>query len=373
MNIRSVRLGRLAGIPIGVQPLWLLIVALITWSLGAVYYPERVDGIAPVAAYSLGLLSALLLFASILLHELGHAIVARRNGVEIEEIDLWLLGGVARMAGYPKTAGAELRFAIAGPAVTLVIAAAFGAVAVALPSSAPEAVKAVIEYQAIINAAILVFNLIPAFPLDGGRVTRALIWGRVGDVQRATAIAASIGRGLGFGMIALGVLGAFSGAPGGLWLAIVVFFVIVAAKAEERGLRLRVAFTGREAGRLMSSPAVTIPASTSVADAIDDYFIRYRYAAFPVVEGERPTGLVDLPTLQRVPADRRQTTPVADVAERDPELLIDEHQDVAELLERPAFRRVGRAVVVGPAGEAGIISVTDVEQVLRALELASTG
>ena len=164
------------------------------------------DGIAPVAAYGLGLLSALLLFASILLHELGHALVARRNGVEIEEIDLWLLGGVARMAGYPKTAGAELRFAIAGPAVTLAIAAALrGGRAWRCPASAPAALRAVVEYQAFVNLAILVFNLLPAFPLDGGRVARALIWGRIGDVDRATGIAASIGRGFGFGMIALGV------------------------------------------------------------------------------------------------------------------------------------------------------------------------
>jgi len=371
MSFKSVRIGRLAGIPVGVQPLWVLIVALITWSLGAVYYPDSVDGIAPVAAYSLGLLSALLLFASILLHELGHAVVARRNGVEIEEIDLWLLGGVARMAGYPKTAGAELRFAIAGPAVTLVIAAVFGGLALALSDSAPAALRALVEYQALINVAILVFNLIPAFPLDGGRVARALIWWRNGNVERATEIAASIGRALGFAMIAFGITGFAIGAPGGLWLAVVGFFVIVAARAEESGMHLRVAFTGREAGRLMSFPAVTIAASISVADALDDYFIRYRYSAFPVVENARPVGLVDLATLSRVPPDRRPLTPVGDVAIRDEELLVDEHQDVAELLERPAFRQVGRAVVVKPDGSSGIVSVTDVEQVLRALELAS--
>ena len=173
------------------------------------------DGIAPLAAYGLGLLSALLLFASILLHELGHAVVARRNGVEIEEIDLWLLGGVARMAGYPKTAAAELRFAIAGPAVTLLIAAIFvrdrGCRCRPRPRSpcAPSSTT-----RPFVNLAILVFNLLPAFPLDGGRVARALIWGRIGDVERATAIAASIGRGFGFGMIALG-----SSAPlrGRLW------------------------------------------------------------------------------------------------------------------------------------------------------------
>ena len=170
MTMRSIRIGRLAGIPIGFQPLWFLIVALITWGLGAAYYPDEAPGIAPVAAYALGLLSALLLFASILLHELGHAVVARRHGVEIEEIDLWLLGGVARMKGYPHEARDELRFALAGPLVTLVVAAAFWITAAVLPASTPAAIEALITSQAIINTAILFFNLIPAPPLDGGTV-----------------------------------------------------------------------------------------------------------------------------------------------------------------------------------------------------------
>ena len=353
------------------QPLWLLIVALITWSLGAVYYPDQVDGIAPAAAYGLGLLSALLLFASILLHELGHSLVARRNGVEIEEIDLWLLGGVARMSGYPKTAAAELRFAIAGPLVTLVIAALFGALDAALPSSAPAALRAVVEYQAFVNLTILVFNLVPAFPLDGGRVARALIWGRLGDISRATRIAASIGRFFGYAMIGLGILGAASGAFGGIWLAAVGFFVVVAARAEEGGLRARVAVSGREAGRLASSPAVVVPTGTSVAAAVDEFFVRYRYSAFPVMEGDRPVGLIDLGTVERVPAARRPSTPVSEVAIKDPALIVDEHQDVAELLDRPAFQRVGRAIVLMESGEVGILSITDVRQLIQALELAS--
>jgi Zn-dependent protease len=371
MGMKSIRIGRLLGIPIGVQPLWFVIVALITWSLGAAYYPDQVDGIAPVAAYGLGLLSALLLFASILLHELGHAMVARRNGVEIEEIDLWLLGGVARMAGYPRTAAAELRFAIAGPAVTLVIAALFAALAVALPSSSPAALRAVVEYQAFINAAILAFNLLPAFPLDGGRVARALIWGRIGDVERATGIAASIGRGFGYAMIAIGILGTAAGAVGGIWLALVGFFVIVAARAEEKGLHVRIAFSGREAGRLMTSPAIAIPAGTNVARAVDDFFLHFHHSAFPVTDGPRLFGLVDWDAVRRVPEERRAETTVEEIAIDDPMLLIDEHQDVAELLERPAFQRVGRAIVNTAGGEFGIVSITDVNQVMRALDLAS--
>jgi Zn-dependent protease len=368
VGTRSLRIGRLAGIPIGVQPLWLAIVALITWSLGAVYYPDEVPGIDAGAAYGLGLLSALLLFASILLHELGHSVVARRYGVEIEEIDLWLLGGVARMKGYPKRAGDELRFALAGPAVTLAIAAAFGAVLAGLPGSAPDALRAVISYQLVVNVAIFVFNMLPAFPLDGGRVARALLWRRRGDLDRATATAAAIGRGFGYAMVGLGALGFLAGAVGGIWLALVGFFVIVAAKAEEDGLKVRTAFAGREAGRLMSFPAIAVPAQISVADAVDSYFVRYRYTAFPVIDRGRPAGLIDIQHVERVPPERRARTTVAEAAISDPDLVIGEHEDVAKLIEQPAFQRTGRAIVDTERG-LGIVSATDVNRALRAQEL----
>ena len=173
---RSIRVARIAGIPVGVSPWWLVIVALFTWMLGASYYPSVVHGIAPATAYGLGLLSILLLFASILAHEFGHALVARRCGIDVEEIDLWLLGGVSKLRGRPQTPVDELRFAAAGPAVTAVIAAIFGAVALLLPGSTPAAIKAVVDFQSEINLFLLFFNLVPAFPLDGGRIARALLW-----------------------------------------------------------------------------------------------------------------------------------------------------------------------------------------------------
>jgi Zn-dependent protease len=340
-----------------VQPLWLVVVALITVSLGAAYYPDQAQGISPPASYGLGLLSALLLFASILLHELGHAIVARRHGVEIEEIDLWLLGGVARMGSYPKTAVDELRFAVAGPCVTLAIASAFALFAVALPASTPQAVTAVVSYQLFVNVAILAFNLLPAFPLDGGRVARALIWRHTDDLLRATMLAASIGRGFGYAMVGLGVFAALAG-------------VIVAARAEADGLRVRVALGGRQARNLVSVPAIWIPAEISVAAAVRDYFVPRRFSAFPVLEDGRPIGLIDRPAVERVPTSRRGATSVAEARIDEPSLIVDEATDMVELLERPAFQRVGRAVVTTEDGRLGIVSITDVKQVLRALELA---
>jgi Zn-dependent protease len=230
---RSYRIGRIAGIPVGISPLWLVIVVLFTVALGAGYFPEEVHGISPAVSYALGLASVLLLFVSILAHEFGHALVARRRGIEVQEIDLWLLGGVSRMRGEAHAPGDELRFALAGPAVTAVLAACFGALALLLGSSMPPVVRALIDYQALVNCLLLGFNLMPAFPLDGGRVLRSLLWRRSGDIGRSTATAASVGRGFGYLLIGLGGLEFLSGVPEGLWLALIGFFIVSAASAEQ--------------------------------------------------------------------------------------------------------------------------------------------
>ena len=269
---RSFRIARIAGIPVGVSPWWLVIVVLITWSLGAGYFPERIHGIAPGASYVLGLVSALLLFASILAHEFGHAIVARRRGIEVQEIDLWLLGGVSRMRGEAHDPRDELRYALAGPAVTAVLAACFGVAALLLPSSTPAAVRALVEYQALINCLLLVFNLMPAFPLDGGRVLRSLLWRRSGNMVRSTETAASVGRGFGYLLIFLGGLEFLNGAPEGLWLAVIGFFVVTAAGAQAMGAQVQAALSGVHARELMSTPAVSIPAEASAERAAQDFF-----------------------------------------------------------------------------------------------------
>ena len=270
------------------SPWWLVIVALITWSLGASYFPEVVSGISPAASYALGFASALLLFASILAHEFGHAIVARRHGIEVEEIDLWLLGGVSRMRGDAHDPGAELRYALAGPAVTAVIAAVFALAWLALPASTPAAIQALVEYQVIVNGMIFVFNLLPAFPLDGGRVLRSLLWRRSGEIGSSTETAARVGRGFGFVMIFLGALEAMAGAAGGLWLALIGFFLVMASGQQAAGAQMQAALSGVRALDLMSSPVVSIPERTSAAVAGSDYFLPYRFTSFPVVDEQGP-------------------------------------------------------------------------------------
>jgi Zn-dependent protease/predicted transcriptional regulator len=368
---RSLRIARIAGIPVGVSPWWLAIVALITWSLGASYFPEVIHGISPIASYALGFASALLLFVSILAHEFGHALVARRYGVEVEEIDLWLLGGVSRMRGEAHDPLDELRYALAGPAVTLVIAACFGVAALLLPSSTPAALRALVEYQALVNGLILVFNLLPAFPLDGGRVLRSLLWRRNGEIGTSTETAASVGRAFGYVMIGLGALELISGAPQGLWLALIGFFVVMAAGAQATSAQVHAALSGVSASELMSAPAVSIPEHTPIAHAARAYFRPYRYTAFPVVdELGRAVGMVSIAQVEALARQRRASQELAGVVDRDPGLIVHGDEDVAGLLERPAFARVGRAVVVDEPGKPlGLISITDVQRALRASRL----
>ncbi len=365
---RSYRVGKIAGIPVGVSPLWLVIVALFTWVLGSSYFPEQVPGISPAAAYGLGLASVLLLFASILAHEFGHALVARRRGIEVQEIDLWLLGGVSRMRGEAHAPGDELRYALAGPAVTAVLALCFGAAALLAPAATPAAVRALVEYQALINCVLLFFNLMPAFPLDGGRVLRALLWRRSGSLVPATETAAGVGRAFGYLLILLGGLEFLAGAPEGLWLALIGFFVVSAAGAEVRGAAVRAVLSGVRVRELMSTPALSIPADVTVARAGSDFFLARRYAAFPVVD-ERgcALGIVSLAQIEALTPAQREQRLIGEIAERDASLLVGEEDDVAALLELPAFVRVGRAVAVDGRGRPlGLLSITDVQRALRA-------
>lgn len=372
---RSRRIGTIAGIPVGVSPLWVVIVALFTFTLGASYFPEEIHGIAPAAAYGLGLLSTLLLFASILAHEFGHALVARRRGIQVEEIDLWLLGGVSRMRGEAHAPDDELRFALAGPAVTAVIGTCFAAVALVLPASTPAAVRVLVEYQALVNGVLLVFNLLPAFPLDGGRVLRALLWRRSGQLVRATETAAGVGRGFGYVLIALGCLEFVAGAPEGLWFALIGFFVVTAAGQQAMGAKVQAALSGVHARELMSAPVVSIPAATTAADAGREFFVARRFSSFPVVDARGcALGLVGIAQIEALSGSERERRSVAELAERDPDLLIGADEDVAGMLERPAFARFGRAVVVDDAGRPlGLLSITDVERALRASLFADGG
>lgn len=288
------RLGRIAGIPIGLSWTWIPVFGLFVWSLAANVFPSTNPGLATGTYVAMAVAAALLFFASLLLHELGHALRARRDGVEIDGITLWLLGGVARFRGRFPSAGAEFRIAVAGPLVTAGLAVSFITLAV-LTHFGP-AIDGVVAWLGYINLLLLVFNLVPALPLDGGRIFRSALWQIKGDHAWATRIAARIGIGIGALMIAAGTVTVFvAGAPDGVWLAFIGWFILSAARAELQLVSLQGALEGFVVADLMSHRPIVSQANQTVRDFMAEVPADDPSAAYPVLDGLRPVGILPSP------------------------------------------------------------------------------
>ncbi|MEU0337818.1 site-2 protease family protein [Streptomyces bobili] len=307
-------LGRVAGIRIGVH--WSVLVIVLVLALGLAgrlpdAYPDR----PPWQYWLTGLLGALVFLLSLLAHELSHALVARRNGVDVDGITLWLLGGIARLKSEAPTPAAEVRIAGVGPLVSLLLGVLFGFLAGVLAAlyGAGLAVET-LAWLAGINILLAVFNALPAAPLDGGRLLRALVWRKTGNPLRATAVATGAGRALGWVLIGVGLyLFLFGAVFSGLWLVVLGWFLIAMATAEGGQAKLRELLSGVPVRQAMGHAPVTVPASLTVAQFLATPEYRYRHSAFPVVDAEqRPIGLVAVKTAVEVP-DAHRSAPVTSV------------------------------------------------------------
>jgi Zn-dependent protease len=378
----SIQLARVFGIRIGVDPSWFFVLFLIIWSLSG-YYGDLFPG-NDTKSFSLAVASALLFFLSVLLHELGHAVVAMRNGIGIAGIDLWLFGGVAKMERDTDTPGVEFRVAIAGPVVTLVITAACFAVGSAISSSddvlrgtrfetgAFGATTAVLSYLATINFILLVFNLIPGVPLDGGRIARAIAWWRTGDRTRATRVAARLGRGFSFAMMGAGAfLFLFTGSVlGGIWLVFVGIFLGQAARQAEYQAVLTGRIEGLRVADVMDAEPVAVPAELTLDRAFDEYFIRFGWPWFPVVDADgRLVGVVSRESVDALPeAVRPGRTVAAVMAADDPgsSLRVGLEEPLEALLGREGLQRLGAIMAVDEGGVLrGVVTIDRVRQALR--------
>jgi Zn-dependent protease len=369
---QDVRLGTIAGIRVGANWSVLVVLWLIAWSLAGARFPEEYPGLPGSAYWAAGMGTALLFLASLLAHEMGHAIVARRAGAEVEGITLWLFGGVASIRGESTDPRAELRFTLVGPLISLGLGVGFLLLALALAAAgAPPLVAGASRWLGIINVVLALFNLVPAFPLDGGRVLRAYLWRRRGDRLGATRTAAAAGRAFGYALIALGLVEfALAFSLGGLWFVFLGWFLLGAARAEESTVLLRAALRDVRVRDIMSPDPVAVPPDTTIQAFIDDFAMHHRFTTFPVRD-ERGTvrGLITLSRVKQVPPERRSSTTVGEVAcplEEVPTAA--PWEPAARLLERMSEERAdGRALALVDGELAGIVSPRDVR---RALELA---
>ncbi len=309
----SIPLGRILGIPIGLDWSWFLIFALMTFSLASNYYPLRFDGWPVWLYWAAGAASVVLLFVSVLLHELGHSVAALGFRIPVRRIRLMIFGGVAELGDESPSSVAEFVIAIAGPLVSIALAGTLGAAWIVLGFYRfYEPLVALLGYLATINLSLAVFNLIPGFPLDGGRVLRAILWGVIGDMRRATQIAANVGRLVSFGFIGLGVLQGVTGNIGsGLWTAFIGIFLQGAANAELQAVTMRRLLAGRTVAQLMSSNFTTLPGDLTLQRLVDAHILGSGRRTFVVVEDGHVAGLLSLEHVRQVPPEHWPYTTIA--------------------------------------------------------------
>ncbi|MGC5032296.1 site-2 protease family protein [Micromonospora sp. DT229] len=364
----SFGLGRIAGVPVGVNWSVLFIFALIWWGLSANLFPVSYPGRSVVAYVFAGLAAAVVFFLGLLAHEVSHAVVAKRNGLSVQGITLWLFGGVAELRGEARTPGAELRIAGVGPLVSLIIGVFFGAIAIVLSLAGVQGLLlGAMAWLAGINLLLALFNVLPAAPLDGGRLLRAAVWKATGDRTRASVVAARAGWVLGVLLIGLGLFRFLSGAGfGGLWLALIGWFLIGAASMEERQARVGDALRGVRVGEVMTPQPQTASGELTVADFVDNYLFAYRHTALPLTEDGRPVGLVTLDRVRGVPGDQRGSTTLAAVACRAEDLVLaSPEEQLTDLLPRLSECADGRALVVIDGQLVGIVSPSDISRAVQ--------
>src|SRR3954447_5315334 len=360
MGAGSIQLARLFGIRIGASPSWFVVLFLMIYYLSGLF-DDLLVGYSNTTAYAIAVAGTLLFFLSLVLHELGHALVARRNGVGVSSIDLWFFGGLARLTREPDSAGEEFRIAGAGPAVTfvLLVACAVAGVLVAggdfgdmltLGRDATTPGVALLSWLVWINAVVLVFNLVPAFPLDGGRLVKAAAWRVTGDPHRGTRLAARLGQAFAYLLMGGGVYVLLRGVDPftGVWFLLLGWFLAQAARGAVVTSRFSERLDGVTVADVMDTQPVTVPGGISAVDAHDEYFLRYRWAWFPVVDPlGRFLGILRQESVEGAVTDGRALTVGEMLDPAAPaDTAVGRDTPIKALLDSQSLRRFGALMVV---------------------------
>jgi Zn-dependent protease/CBS domain-containing protein len=310
MNRHTISLGRILGIPIGLDYSWFLIFVLLTWTMAVGYYPAEFKSWPTAQYWVMGAVTAIMLFASVLLHELGHSVVAMHYKIPVRSITLFIFGGISQMGTEPISATAQFWISIAGPAVSFILAALFSLMHSLFSGIAP--LLALFKYLVYINIALGLFNLIPGFPLDGGGVFRAIVWRITHNMRRAALIAANVGRFIAYIFIFLGVWQIFAGNfVNGLWIAFIGWFLESAAKGQVQQLALRDMLAGHKVSEAMNGQYTAIPADTTLQRLVDDHILGSGHRSFVVKRSNKAVGLLTLHHVKEVPRSEWPTTTIA--------------------------------------------------------------
>ncbi len=363
----SFRIGRIAGIDIGVHTSWILAFILIVWSLAVGFFPSQYRGWSQGAYWTAGIISALLLFVSVLLHELAHSLVARSRGMNVSSITLFIFGGVSNLEEEPRKPMAEFVMAIVGPLTSLVLSGVFWVLA-GLLGSGDSIPVAVVNYLWTINLLLAVFNLIPGFPLDGGRVLRSIVWGATKNLNTATNVAAGAGQFVGWGFIVIGLYYVFTGNfLSGLWIAFIGWFLNGAADASRREVSMREYLHGVRVKDVMDpSPACTSP-ETPVNDVVQDIFFQRGFRAAPVCNDDVVMGIVTITDVKKLPQNRWTDTPVSEIMTRQPLYSVNLDDDLSSALRLLARHELNQLVVLDKGRLAGLLNRA---HVIRYLQLS---
>ena len=360
----SFKVGTIGGIAIRVHYTWIFAVLLIAWSLALGYFPSAGQGRGAGTDWLLAIIAALLLFGSVLVHELGHSLVARARGLRVEDITLFIFGGVSSIAQEAATAWDEFVVAVVGPLISLALAGMFWAVGQVVPPES--AVSLVARYLAMANLLLGLFNIVPGFPLDGGRVLRAILWGATGDMARATRLASYVGQAIAFVLIGWGVVSALSGdLLGGFWIAFIGWFLNSGAEGSRRQLDVRRALAGVPVTSVMDPSPATAGPGLSVRDFVQDYALRRGLRALPVVEAGQLVGIVSITDARDLPQDAWATTRVDEVMTRLPLETLPPEADLSAALELMVNNGVHQLPILRDEALVGLLSRADVLHYLQ--------
>jgi Zn-dependent protease/CBS domain-containing protein len=363
-----IKLFKLLGFEVRVDWSWIIIAILIAWSLSKGVFPSYYKNLSPQTYWWMGIIGAAGLFLSIIAHEFSHSLVARKYGLPMKGITLFIFGGVAEMEDEPPSAKVEFMMAIAGPLSSILIALIFyGIYAAGKQAGLPQPINGVVGYLAWINAILAGFNLLPAFPLDGGRVLRSILWGVKKNLRWATYVSSRIGSGFGILLIVLGVIQVFRGNfVGGMWWFLIGMFLQGAAKASYQQLLTRRALEGEPVRRFMKTDAVTVSPSISLDELVEDYIYKYHFKMFPVVEDhDRLLGCITTRQIKDIPRAEWGRRTVGDVASQcTPENTIEPQADAMKALSIMKQTGASRLMVVEGGRLVGIIALKDLLELL---------